>query len=355
MADHERRVMRVALPVPLIREMDEVILKGVGGYSTRAEFIIDAIQERVLELTVAEIEDAGPPVAGNTPTSPKPTPNAPEPTAPPATSGQDEPTIDSTTLNPPVTGFTVSAGDDLSRPEGAALFGLHNRDFPSLWALARIAEVTSNGPVSIEKLYDELTQQAWVFGESLLELERLTGVKRTALFPTNREKRKSAELGFRTFAIGDYQRRTDATFTTRGPLFEWRVIGILDEGNPEPSVALTEPGWSLMKRTCGISIAEPHSRHAACGFLAHLKSHAPGDYDGFTAIVRSIGEAGATRQEVLERIAEAWPDWTDNEVSTNSAGYIARAREWGLVEPKQTKARYNLTPLGHDLTNGAIS
>ena len=33
-------------------------------------------------------------------------------------------------------------------------------------------------------------------------------------------------------------------------------------------------------------------------------------------------------------------------VSTNAAGYIARAREWGLVEPKQSKSRYQLTPFG---------
>ena len=58
-----QRIMRIPLPVPLIREMDAVILKGLGGYATRAEFIVDAIQERVLELSIGVVEDAGAPPA----------------------------------------------------------------------------------------------------------------------------------------------------------------------------------------------------------------------------------------------------------------------------------------------------
>ena len=60
MSPADQRVMRVPLPVTLIREMDSVILDGLGGYATRAEFIVDAIQERILELSVGVIEDAAP-------------------------------------------------------------------------------------------------------------------------------------------------------------------------------------------------------------------------------------------------------------------------------------------------------
>ncbi len=61
MSEKEQRIMRMALPVSLIREMDAVIIQGLGGYRTRAEFIVDAIQERILEVTIGETEDAGPP------------------------------------------------------------------------------------------------------------------------------------------------------------------------------------------------------------------------------------------------------------------------------------------------------
>ena len=37
----EQRIMRIALPIPLIREMDAVIIQGLGGFATRAEFILD--------------------------------------------------------------------------------------------------------------------------------------------------------------------------------------------------------------------------------------------------------------------------------------------------------------------------
>ncbi len=71
MSEKEQRIMRMALPVSLIREMDAVIIQGLGGYRTRAEFIVDAIQERILEVTIGETEDAGPPPHRRLRTSPQ--------------------------------------------------------------------------------------------------------------------------------------------------------------------------------------------------------------------------------------------------------------------------------------------
>lgn len=347
MAQPEQRIMRIALPVPLIREMDAVIVKGLGGFTTRGEFIVDAIQERLLELTVGGTEDAGPPlvsVAARTEALAEPAPQM-------ATSTQA--TIPMTAIVVPTSGFTVGADDDLAHPEGKSLFGLHNRDYPSLWALARLAALTVEGPIPVETYYAKVTGEAWKFGELLLAIEKRTGTKRTALFPTNAEKRKSAEMGFRTFAIGEYRGRPDNTFATSGPLFEWRAAGLIAGNRKEPLIGVTAAGWSLLKAVDGISVEEPHPASALVHFLAYALDHAPADRAGFIETVRAVGTDGAIRQDVLDHFAKTWPDWTENEVSTNSAGYIARAREWGLVEPKQTKTRYHLTPLGIELANGA--
>lgn len=347
MAEPEQRIMRIPLPVPLIREMDAVILKGLGGYATRAEFIVDAIQERVLELTIGGTEDAGPPPINQAPLDHA----IAEPSQLKSTSTVA--TIQMTAITVPPSGFTVGTDDDLSRPEGHALFGLHNRDYPSLWALAKLAALTIEHPIPVETFFNEVVHEAWKFGELLLAIEKHTGTKRTALFPTNADKRKSAEMGFRTFAIGDYRRTPDNTYITTGPLFEWRTAALVAGHKTEPVIGVTAAGWALLKALDGISVEEPHPEVASTHFLTHLLDHAPADRAGFVEIVTAIGLDGATRQDVLDHIAKAWPDWTENEVSTNSAGYIARAREWGLVEPKQIKTKYHLTPLGIELVNGA--
>lgn len=355
MSEADQRIMRIPIPVPLIREMDSVILKGIGGYSTRAEFIVDAIQERILELSAGGSDDAGPPhvapIESITTTrgglSERAVPAAPDPTRPPTSA-----TMPMTALAVPEAGFVVAEDADLSRAEGRPLFGLHNRDYPSLWALAKLAAMTLDRPVPIEDYFTGVLKEAWRFGELLVAIEKHTGTKCTALFPTNPEKRKPAEMGFRSFAVGDY--RTDGNkYATNGPLFEWRLIGLTAGERDEPLAGVTDAGWALLAAVSGISVEEPHPVDAAKVYFAHLAENAPADWKGFTEVIRAIGPNGATRKEVLDHMAGAWTDWTENEVSTNSAGYIARAREWGLVEPKQTKSKYHLTPLGHEHTTGA--
>lgn len=344
MASIEQRVMRIAVPVPLIREMDSVIINGIGGYATRAEFILDAIQERLLELTTSEVEDSGPPpmVAGV---------SAPTPSATKANNPTDEkferlPTPSTTEISIPRQGFTLEAVDDLARPEGLPLFGLHNRDYPSLWALAVLAALAVERPIPVEGYYTKVTGEAWKFGEQLLAVEKKTGIKRTALFPTNPEKRKAAEMGFRAFAIGDYRPTDDHHFICSGPLFEWRVAGLIDTEGAEPLIGMTVAGWEMLTAIAGITVDEPHHSSASDYFLRHLQLHSPADYAGFVEVLRAIGLEGASRQEVLHHTESAWPGWTKNEVSTNAAGYTARAREWGLVEQKQSKKQYHLTPFG---------
>ena len=337
--------MRIPLPVHLIREMDAVIISGAGGYSTRAEFIVDAIQERILELTIEGVEDAGPlPVhkdRGSTDSgSPqeKATPQRPSDSGMPVTMAMTE-------LVPREPGFSISPTDDLGQPEGKALFGLHNRDYPSLWALSQLAAMANEEPIPVVDYHAQVLKGAWDFGKHLLSMEEHTGRKCTALFPTNPDKRKSAEARFCMFAIGDFRIKRDKTISTSGPLFEWRAVG-LSGSVDQPRIGLTAAGWQLLAALEGLSVDEPHAPASVAAFLTHLKEHAAADLRGFVEVLRAIGPGGATRQDVLEHAGAQWPEWNENKVSTNAAGYIARAREWGLIEPKQSNFHYHLTPLG---------
>jgi hypothetical protein len=328
--------------------MDAVILKGLGGYGTRAEFIVDAIQERILELTISDVEDAGPPSTPSVATLAGPSLAV---AVAPISSGPANVTPTMTALSPPAQFVTIAPMDDLSRPEGLPLFGLHNRDYPSLWALVQLAALTTRELVPAETFYSHVVREAWRFGELLTALEKQSGTKCTALFPTNPEKRKPAEMAFRAFAIGDYCVAGD-TFTTTGPLFEWGLVGLTAGDGNEPHIGVTTNGLAILQTVTGLSVEEPHPKEVASTFLDHLARHAPADRRGLAEIVQAIGTAGATRQDVLKHAGRAWSGWTDNEISTNSAGYIARAREWGLVKPKQANGRYNLTSFGFDFLTG---
>jgi hypothetical protein len=233
------------------------------------------------------------------------------------------------------------------RPDREPLFGLHNRDYPSIWALARLAVAASESSVRIDHFYDLALNDAWAYGEVLIDLEKQTGFKCTALFPTNPEKRKAAEAAFLTFAVGGYRAENERTLVTEGPLFEWGAAAIVDASDG-PHIGVTAAGWDLLDGVDGVTVHEPHPAGMAHYFLHYLAEHAESDWIAFVEILTCIGGSGTTRQELLAHFSEAWPDWSENEVSTNAAGYVARAREWGLLEPRQIKNRYQLTPLGDE-------
>ena len=327
--------MRVVLPVQLIREMDAVILEGRGGFETRAEFILDAIQERITELTVTQEEHIGRPDSSCTSPSrrgvtswesiPSPTPGA----------SAREALMLLTRINTPKEGYAVEV--DPRCGDGGPLFGLHNTDYPSLWALARLAALAGDQPIPVETYLQKVLDDAWSFGKQLLQVEGDTGVKCTALFPTNTGKVKAASSAFKTHAIDS--------------LYRWQVVAITSDH----LIGVTQPGWHLLTCITGLTVERPHPQKVAERFLEHLADFAPGDLAAFLCLVRSIGEEGATRVDVVKTFAEAWPKWTGNHLSTNVAGYIARAREWGLVKPKQLRRTYHLTYFGLNLLKEGTS
>lgn len=339
----QQRIVRLAMPPALIRRVDAVVHAGTGGYQSRSEFILDAIEERLTELTAEGAPAGDSPmnvsvlqsVASPPSHLPLETLEVPGPTGQLDQLGPSE-----FRIGPTVSGYAIEATDV---PAAEPLFGLHNSDLPSLWALARLAEFTVEAPLPAESFYAEVLAAAWVAGSALSLIERNTGSKLTALFPTNAEKRKSAEAAFRSFAVGDYH-RTDQGLRTTGPLFEWRAAGLTDtDGTVE--IGVTRAGHSLLAATSELTIDKPRAPEVAVRFFEHLMEYSPEDWRAFRELLRAIG-GGATRQHVLDHFASMWPDWTANEVSTNAAGYVARAREWGLVAPKQNAGRYQLTSFG---------
>jgi hypothetical protein len=352
------RLARMLFPGSLLREVDELVLEGRGGYETRQEFIRDAVQNHVLEVRYGAAE------GGQRPLLPATEPKLTEPASANGGKAAKKSKAELATPTAISNGERVPPLKDLSETElhlaksGAVLneglavvkhepiFGLHNRDYPSIWAAHALATETGNGPVSWEGFLANVTAEAWRFAESLRPLEETLGYKLRALYPTNFSKPQSAEAGFRAFGVGSIAKkpRDDGKLDASGPLFSWGAIQVTREGD-DLLVGLTSQGYELLEALNGLSLRWPHEGKQAEAFFALLRDRAPWDWSGFERLLELVAKQ-PTRVELAEQFKEWRPTWSDAMANTNAAGFVARAREWGLLEPKLIDGRYALTELG---------
>jgi hypothetical protein len=330
----ESRILRVPLPVPLVKDIDRIIEAGKSGYETRTEFIRDAIEAMTLEVLYGEDAPAPGPGAGDsTSTNEGDRGDASAPSVS---------VLHSNTLLgpcPPCALITNGAAEVVDEP----LFGLHNRDYPSLWVARQLAAMTANENIPAQDFYAAVSRAAWSYGERLFALERATGKKLTALFPTNRAKPESSEGAFVNFALGSY-RHDAGRIRASGPLFVWRLAQLQQEDG-QLLIGLTPEGHALLDDLAEVSLDTPHERDHALRFLRHLREFASRDLDGLEETLRMIAR-GLNRPHLVEELSTAHSEWTETVASTNAAGYVARAREWGLVAPRQAQGKYVLTDFG---------
>jgi hypothetical protein len=347
----DERIVKIPLPLGLIREIDESIVAGLGGYSTRTEFFRDAAEGLLFELKYEPAPAEPVPHDASHTYAPDRHVSATEPL-----SRSVSPTVDRASREPAfpsslIDGLAATAlrleaegepvAEEMAEVDDEPLFGMHNRDYPSLWVAFRLAARTAVGPVPYEPFVDEVTEEAWDYANALLSLEESTGRKLTALFPTNRAKPQSAADGFKAFAIGSVAVGEDSA-RAEGPLFSWRICQVQRAPDGHLLLGLTMRGWRLLRDLDGITLETPHSPELARTFLHHLREQSPGDWWGFSAVLSAVA-AQPTRVELLEAFRGERPDWSSGIAATNAQGYIARAREWGLVQPKQLYGRYSLT------------
>lgn len=341
------RIVKVPFPVSLIRRMDETIVAEGGGFLTRAELMQEAVENLLNELAYPAAQ------AGPSPAQPERA--AVEDVVDDLSRDLEPSERDDLTL-PDLAATALHAPAQAPRPlsdvtvevRDEPLLGLHNRDYVSIWALHRLARYTANGPIALDDYLDRVTKAAWYSGSQLLLLERTTQVKKLAvLFPTNLAKRPSAERGFQSFAVGALIRQgVRGALSASGPLFAWRAIGVADA--PSLPTGLTEQGFRLIGDLDGISLELPHPPALAMRFLKYIAAHAPSDRRGFDHLVR-VAADGPDREELVRSFAGRHPDWTAATASSVAQGYVARAREWGLLEPRLVDGRYWLTDTGREL------
>lgn len=332
------RLVKTWLPVSLVKEMDETILRSGGAYNGRDDFIREAIADRISEDRLRPGTGGPAPVillrAGA------------NRTGPPRPDNREQPKEDGSAFLE----LSVDPGDLTRTPTlppralKGALYGLHNRDYPTLWAAhSSVKMATSRGaPVPWPEFLSEILEAAWRIGAQLARADEERNsieMKASIGFPTNPEKRQSAEGRFVEHMLGMPSREGSPT----GPLFAMQLAGTA----PSQSgyvIAPTERGKELLKAlaAAGLAARPPHSADAWRLFRRHLCEALPEDYSAWTAVLRALAEM-PTREDIVRRFSDNWPGAA---ASTNVAGYVSRGREWGLIAPKLTDGRYELTALG---------
>ena len=350
------RIVKVPFPISLIRRMDETVASDRGGFRTRAELMREAVENLLDELDYPEApperSSLGPQLLADSEVSK----NQPGQSAGFADARslfanlpaeeREELALDdltATTLTAPAARpFILDRGE--ASVSNGPLLGLHNRDYVSIWALHRLARYTPDGPITFEDYLGRSTKAAWYYGAQLNELQRRNlGRKLTVLFPTNSTKQPSAERGFQNFAIGTLARRVGESIPASGPLFAWQAVQVSSDSGLV--TGLTTAGWRLLQELDGLSLDLPHNPALMERFMTYLAEHAPGDRWGFDHLLAAAAD-GPERAALVNRFREAHPEWSPATASSVAQGYVARAREWGLVEPRLIEGRYWLTDVG---------
>jgi Arc/MetJ-type ribon-helix-helix transcriptional regulator len=332
----DERIVKAPIPLQLIRQMDDLLVSGIGGYESRAHFIRDAIESFILELTYPEAPQEPSRIPDQRSRS--------EAVGSTTSSNLSTPDFEQTVLTAPTEAAVPFEEGTASVPE-APLFGLHNRDYPSLWLASKLCRATARGPVSFDAFLDEATEEAWTFALPFLNATS-NGLKAAALFPANVRKRQSSEQAFRTFAFGVVNMSRSGDLVATGPLFQWRICAAKSSSKGKPvSVGITAAGIELLRSLHGLSMRVPHEQHHADRFFGYLAANAPDDWRALVRLLRIVADR-PNRSALVAAFHRKYPMWSPIHAATNAAGYVARGREWGLIEAKLANGCYELTGYG---------
>jgi len=330
--DIPRRLVKLYLPVETVRRMDAAILRSGGAYFDRAEFVNEALIDRLAEEGHGSVESR--PIQQDH--------KSPPLAAVPALDVEFAPDVAERTGH---FGEWLSNGSVPTLPPAAgpeANFGLHNRDYPTIWACDLLGRMTAEAgmPIAWDGFSEQLLRESWAVGRRLAADDAESGrpLKAGVGFPTNSAKKEAAERRFLAHAFGLPTARGNP-----GPVFVFRWVGV-EHADGQPRIALTPGGLGVLRALAETGEPVPPFGEAAWRiFVDHLSAHAAGELKAWLSVLELLREK-PNRTELVERCS-AW--WQGNEAATNAMSYVSRGREWGLVEAKLgPDNRYALTERG---------
>jgi hypothetical protein len=114
-------------------------------------------------------------------------------------------------------------------------------------------------------------------------------------------------------------------------------------------IAPTQAGLDLLTALDDVSLELPHTEEHCAAYLSHLGAYAPNDLSLLMDILALI-EREPSREQLVAQARDL--EGVDPKLADVYAqSYVARGREWGLVEPKISGGRYLLTERGRDVAS----
>ncbi len=316
-ADEPKRLVKVWLPPDIVRQMDDVI-RATRAYDGRDDFLLEALRDRIKEETLGR---------------------APAPAKPRVVDADGQAQSEEWQLG---LWESRAARTAPALKSKGILNGLHNRDFPTLWAADLLASwtVTRGEPVSWMAYVGRLSSSAWQYADELVagDEERSASAMKAAIgFPRTKNpgRRSASEQRFIEHMVGNLRQGN-----AHGPIFALGLAGLVDPA----TIAPTKAGLKLLRSLAqaGIGPSPPHPIRAWIEFRDHIARHLPEDLELLWRMLRAISECPSP-----ERLVGSFADeWQGAIAQTNVSGYVSRAREWGLVAPRLVENQYRLTELG---------
>ena len=338
-----KRLVKLLIPADLIREMDKRILASEGAYQDRNEFVTEAVRDRLAEDAAlgGERKEAAP-ERTRRPSARQIAQEIVGFVVPDVARADDSARGKAPTR--PAPGGQLYLGDWRrgssctvpAQPSERVSFGLHNRDFPTLWALNRLATMTGRDAVDWDQFVKVVREEGAGVGERLRlhDLERDNGIPIGIGYPKPGPKRDASVERFVSAMVGT-ARRAD------GPLFDLALVGFTD--GDRHRVAPTEAGLAalgdMVDRGLGTNLPQPPKAFER--WWQHLTEWVPAEHAAWQKVLRVAAEA-TSRDELVA----SFPEWRGHIATTNTVGFIGRSREWGLLEPELHDGRYLLTDLG---------
>lgn len=324
-ANEHSRLVKVVLPTAVVRQMDAFINHS-SAYADRSEFIADAVQGHLAELAAIESE------VSRSHLGERQARLRPE-----GGLGAEEGLATLSAVDP-----STPTLEAVPHPRPDPTWGMHNRDFPTLWAANDLARETGRQgrPIPLEAWMAGLTERAW-------QLPRLLAADKDRYdfsgFPVNPDKPQASTARFLRFFV--------STDLGEGPLFHLGLASSQDD-----AVAVSKAGADLLTSLAGLSCAKDGEVKPGWTqkFLQHLAVWAPADLTFLVEVLRGIAEGDSSRPQLVGSVLKAHSEWSETVCATNVAGYVARAREWALIAPKQINGRYVLENGAIDLVNSTV-
>lgn len=331
--------MKVLVPPKLVARVDAFI-NASPTYADRSQVTVDALESFLAEVAAdaGEVRQLALAVQEAAPDGDHGTTTTHLAAASAAMAEPLEPSVARSLLtlrgpSRPVEPLPATAAGD----PAAVTWGMHNRDFPTLWACRHLlSSAESNlGPVDLAEWTTNVASAASYIGDGLREDESwdLSG------FPTSSAKSGTNRVHGRFLAF------FAADPGGAGPLLDFGLAGLTDE--PRPRIGPTAAALDVL---AGLDGFAPYRGGAMDDeqrtvWINHLRIYRPGDLGLLGDVVTAITGGIDRREDLVGAVVAANPArsaWSATTAATNVNGAIGRLREMGLLAHRQTKGRYVL-------------